>query len=829
MHFEVSVKNLDILFICLATNNTDYELYINGKLESLISTSDVPRCMNEKKDPIEPLIYQNSGIIISDLKMTHFVDQTNNIKNLFERSKLKSNENPLSEEIFKKNHTIHEFKASIKNDNFFESQNHQKSGKMSETFSEKNNDFSFVETINRFKKIVKNFDSISSKFYPNDTTVVERKITYRNLRSILKNYEFLFSVISLVSPPLLSSDLSQNEVFSQLTLQEHISHDTNSFQTPFCGIAFKTLRKTIERFFVVDIHLFQTLYSMLSETPFLIKKCLTTEPCDHLTDIVIYDQALFLLRCVFLTDEEQCQLTEDILASKNYSVVNLCPTEDNYIKRIINCAKITASPMISFRALFPSIIDVHFEEELNSISSLVTTNFDFAHKCRFEQITEKNVRLVFSFKNQQSELILENYTLKLDNNEKSVEINCLDIKSIVLLADIRECHTLKLKTNSVKVRLIAKSIENSTTSSLKLSKSVLNLPNGALNFSIIFSKKGNSFLGILTASAIKSLSPRPHSTSLHLPFMDLINEKVNPAFFDISTVIDLSLRFEINCFSKVEYEKNQRTVSLLKFKPNEYISNAKALKISLESLFPKCAVSFNSFGPVKIGEFRLFLKGFFQTQFSSSTSIDLFSNSESTGKADINEIYVRLCFLIVENFPIDGLIEAQNSYFNFHKISSIIVQPLNEDEVNLAKNQTSRTSKTVTTRFVCNNYGCSMNFDSKENVEKCNGHHGTWDFGHTGTNLEDAMKDGSCLLWEPHWTCCGRNWKEQCSNFHFHEHKDNRMNIDLEDLYSQKVFRKNIRQNWLKKISNIENLDEMGIRKRISHYCTKNALKLTVS
>ena len=60
---------------------------------------------------------------------------------------------------------------------------------------------------------------------------------------------------------------------------------------------------------------------------------------------------------------------------------------------------------------------------------------------------------------------------------------------------------------------------------------------------------------------------------------------------------------------------------------------------------------------------------------------------------------------------------------------------------------------------MCSNYGCGTTFFENEN-EGCNGHDGTWDFGHTGISITETLeeykkKKSKKILWKPHWSCCG--------------------------------------------------------------------------
>ena len=340
--------------------------------------------------------------------------------------------------------------------------------------------------------------------------------------------------------------------------------------------------------------------------------------------------------------------------------------------------------------------------------------------------------------------------------------------------------------------------------------------------------KREMVIGFLMVIPVPKHALRPQTDISLNPRLDLLDVAVNPSPFDLSKIFDLPLRFDVNIYSKVEFQKHQNTVSFCKIKLNEYLTNARRAKSAIESMFVKSIISFNSFGPIKIGEFKIALKGFFRNSLGNRNEIVLFSNQESSTAVDITQIYERVCFGLVENFPAENFCNAQSNFFEFHNLSIINTLPLNEEEVLSGKQSDRKSMKVETTQQTCNNYGCSAVYDIKENIEKCLGHHGTWDFGHTGTSLELSLQQSAQLLWNPHWTCCGRSWSEQCSNFHFHENRKNRAAIDLEDPFNQKRFKKNIRTNWLQRIKALGTPDESGLRKKISKFAEKTVGKAGV-
>lgn len=686
--------------------------------------------------------------------------------------------------------------------------------------------FNFELFVTTSKALLEEYALDKHPFYPATATVFERKISVKNIRTMLKNYEFLYSLVSMVSPTV-GARQSVAAAIAYLPLQERVGGDKGRFQTPFAPITLNSFKRCVQRFFQTDPYMFDLILALLKATPYYITGYLSADKDIHCKNVIIYDKALFLLRKLFLTEKEQCRITEAILSSGSFCTVSVHEDEDFLIKRLFAIKGVQLPTKVALRSLFPDILEVNYDEELSTAKVAIDDSLRIHKNCKIEQLAEGQVKISLTDNSGSAlESILNNYTLL---SALPTEFTCKSIQSIMLCADMREVYKIVIRAPEQIVKIVSKNYDKQSKHTRPHQKYKIDFPLGLSAFHFVLSGKDNSILGCIFASTIEPLTPRPESFSFLDPMLSLLPHCVNPEPYDLSAFYDLALRFDINTFSKTEYDLNHNTVSLLKYKPNEYISNAKTAKSILESMFPKSLISFNSFGTVKIGELKVYLKGLFRTQFSCTNEIELYSNSDGNPSFDFVEVYERLCYAVIENFPLDGFVEAQNKYFEQLKLSMTSVRQLNEEEVGNGKAATSRATIGVTVQVVCNNYGCSETYEVKENHARCKGHPGTWDFGHTGVKVESAITNANSLLWKPHWTCCGKGWGDQCSSFHFHETKQNRVAIDLEDPFSQRVFKKNIRQNWMNKIKRLQNVGERQLRKRISQFCSKNGCKAGVS
>lgn len=805
----------------MATNQNDYEVYVNGKLKSLVSTADTPK-VAKAEDPLVNVKLSSSDFFrVGNFKLCELIDQTNDIHSFYETNKKRSAEKILTNEKFNRDKTFYDFYATQLGSLTVGSNScRSRRGSMDSDFERVEFDFNaFVELA---KEKLAQIDEKEHVFYSVEANVFERKITLKNLRSIFKNYDFVFSVVSLLSPPI-GNDSFVNTAVSELTLQEFVLADKTRFPVPFYAVAFETFKNLLRRFFPFDKFLYKTIRKILEKTPYFFKS-LGIEKNVYLSQVVVYDKALLLLRSVFLTAAERCQINEEILSSNDFMVVNTHEVEDVHIRRIFSAAGLLPHPQVTFRGLFPDILEVNFEEEFSMAKTTLDLDFTVDYEIEIEQMRDAVVYLRFICKDRMTETIFPGYLLM--NTEAKVRFGCRELQRVVLEADMREVLKVTLFAGTRIINLISKTEAQQMNCTKNSKEYTLEFKQGCSVWTPVFSSKDHSVLGFVFGVPVLPRTARSTSLMMAEPLLELVDTPVNPKAFEMSNVLDLPVRFDINAFSKNEFEKTQKTVNLIKFKPSETVSSGHIAKNALESMFNKASVSFNSFGPVRIGEFKVSVRGFFKTHLQPTTEIILSRNSEKSSRFDLNQIYEQFCFALIENFPYDNFLDSQNEFFKRKRVSIYSIQNLNEEEVISIHKKNSRASTAVNTRTVCNSYGCTVSFDTKENIDKCIGHPGTWDFGHTGTNLEEAMKDGH-LLWNAHWTCCGRGWNEQCSSFHFHEHRENRVAIDLEDPFSQKVFRKNIRQNWLGKVSALRN-DEAQIRWKIGQFCVKQGIKVLV-
>ena len=138
----------------------------------------------------------------------------------------------------------------------------------------------------------------------------------------------------------------------------------------------------------------------------------------------------------------------------------------------------------------------------------------------------------------------------------------------------------------------------------------------------------------------------------------------------------------------------------------------------------------------------------------------------------------------------------------------------------------------------CSSYGCWKEFTEEDN-EVCFSHFGVWDFGHTGISIQQSLKEMKSgkfetILWPPHWTCCGKGWKDSCGKKHMHRgpafHKFSKNeNFDVErEFESKSIFKKIVRPSWISQVKKFHKYDKGKIKRVIKDFALKYSFEPNV-
>ena len=125
--------------------------------------------------------------------------------------------------------------------------------------------------------------------------------------------------------------------------------------------------------------------------------------------------------------------------------------------------------------------------------------------------------------------------------------------------------------------------------------------------------------------------------------------------------------------------------------------------------------------------------------------------------------------------------------------------------------------KEKTENKICLNWGCNQAFRDTNDLNtkiSCKCHPGKFDHGSTGTRMESYMREiklsineRKTALWEPHWTCCRKEWDHPGCKLTYHK---GRFPEDVEannlrpyvwpDIRAKLLFEKAVSDKWMENI-----------------------------
>ena len=831
--FEVNLpmKKTYAHFIGLVCSAIDYRIYVNGKPELIVSGEIQPKSFEgrEKKPNFYLIMPNTSELQVNDVRLEALGTETVDFGDYYRATMLKITNEKVSKEKFKENKTLFNFFTQTVTN---KTNSLQWSGEQTffrNTAEARASAFSFDSFCIATRHHIKNFEEPKNPIYSKETSILERKLIFKTLRSIFKSYEFLFSVVSLIAPPITFDNSCLG--LSELKTHRVFRLDKFKRRLPIYPITFSCFKRILQKYFPIHEGIFQILQRILVQTPYFCKQVEGLEKEDLLENVIFYDKALLLLRKLFLKKDEENALLEQLISHRSFSFVDTDDFGDSAIKQAICNMGIKMKPEIVYDTFFAKLpLEASFDE-------LGSAGFNYSETLedavwQFTKNEEDNLIFYTPESAKAMPEVFNGYSLK-KKEHYNLAFKCSEITKISLKASVKSIFKIYIQVGKTKIKLIAKDYDKGLKNDTKHEKYVYRTTSSLLAVVPIVSTRDNTILGFylpLSTDGVLRISHglgkiKSHAGESHFDNQMQICEvncpNLNPSPYNTQLIFNLPVRLDINCFTKQEYERYANTTSLIKFKINEYIKACKDFKDALENFLSKAIFSFNQFPLEKIGQFKIALKGDFSDGNKLAEEKILFQNKKGERFPNLNTVYDNLCFAAVDHFPLDNIVQAQSRFFQARdlQISSVA----NMDEEVVEKDNFLKTWRNFvqTETYECTNFGCSETFKYSENTVRCNGHFGTWDFGHTGTNTQTAAQDDFKALWDPHWTCCGKPWEEKCSNFHFHKHKTNRVKIDLDDPFNQKYFKKKIRSNWMKQLKKVHTFNQSGVRNRIQKYASR--------
>ena len=695
-------------------------------------------------------------------------------------------------------------------------------------------------------ELLENVKDINNELFPCSLSVAERKMAIRDIKDVMFKYIFIHKCLTLISPPIKEEAL--NVQFNFIKCNKILRHEKFRRHYPIYPISFDSLAKFLKRTFGLKKESIALLKNIISLTPFYWPKISAYKETE--ADVVQYDKALYLLSELFLKPSHLDVITETLLVTNSFERIGLADedsTEISTINYLICNTRLNNITQRSYRMMMIAPFD-GYNYDLN----------EFIEKQSFLKYSMVNFKIKRQGDGSNSRIIIEHFedaTTYCTENTLNLTVD----KDYDINTNAEPILMIKAKINKIDSNL-EKLIIYTTERKIKLSSGQYNKehtykkvlkPEYLIDNIYIFTKD-NKINGIFC------------TLNTEEPIQDfdvLKQQRIVPSDFDLLSLNDLKLRFDITYFSKAQLEKYSNSISIIKYDVNAYTRNVNYVIDFLESLFLNCSTVCNAIEPFNIGEFRVFVLGINNNgkfvvnsdkrnssgtlkrqevaTYESAVNInryDLFKNTSDKSFPEIENLYFNICELILQHSEVSLLVEKQLSFLHENNMATeeCSRNRIEEEMIDVKEQTTSVKRKPATGIAKCVNYTCGKDFEHSNN-ELCTGHTGTWDFGHTGITIEDTLKEynkekSSKVLWKPHWTCCGRKWEEACSAIHKHVSSEmdpgKRFEIDTNTKECQKWFKKNIRKTWISQLNKFHRLNEYQVKEKIKMFAARKNIKM---
>ena len=412
------------------------------------------------------------------------------------------------------------------------------------------------------------------------------------------------------------------------------------------------------------------------------------------------------------------------------------------------------------------------------------------------------------------QFVLKNYQLDI---KEVVEIDSESLVSIIIRSSLKRIEVIEWHSRLGIFRCVASDNQESGSERSGLYPNTLLLPSNFYQLvPILNSTSLIGFSAICRPVRPSSDTFSPVSKAEHQAMA--LTTYSNPLSFDPMMTLNLPVRFEVTSFTAKDFTKYSNTISLIKYNPATYLERTNQFQESLEDFFGQASVSFNTTPPTKVSQFSVSLKGNF---VNGKNEVVLVQDNGPNSQSILTQIFERLCFALVDNYSVDNFLRCQSSFYARHP-SLASLRPFDPESipVNQLAGESNR-KKPDTELRTCSNYGCAERFTNLENPMKCKGHTGTWDFGHTGKNTQEATDGSFVPLWKAHWTCCGKEWSSQCQRLHVHNSDPRKSPVDTSSPHDQIKFKKNIRRNWMFQLTKYIPESDAALRLKVDKFAVK--------
>lgn len=625
----------------------------------------------------------------------------------------------------------------------------------------------------------------------------ERAKAISDCQKINQQIGQIFKVLSALSVPVTSDS---DEGDGRCGLSAAILLDQHQTRAPAFLISPEKFERCLKEFFGI------TEIGMIYIRNFISKaQVRVSKKSANFGTHFAYDRLLILLWEVF----ENGQLFEE---GEEYQMTAVLPAAHYYLQTLCKFQRLLGSGHIPNTRVVLALADSDIGNETLGLTQAISALEIKMVSLKFENVEKKTkicVQIESEDKTKSDIEVLTQFSLEgelsqgvtVDLSKESLQaltiVKCLETSKLILVEFRFGERVIKLGKADPKVK--AEVFELNFESEPKLIAPIV---------------KGEELVGF---AGVINYFPKD------LPRLGL---KKIPTNFDLDSFYDLPLRIDVSCYSKEQLELYSTTINVLKFNLNNFSKDCNKMLDFLEQTFPNCSVLVNQVEPETIGTFTVRVLGVNEQKGGLEDHIIC----SSTQIPSVESILDQFAIMFLEHGNAELMLQKQKTFLGRRKFNSEGNCRLGEDQVENDLYLSRSRRQADSGKLKCTGIGCGFEFDAQRN-SKCRSHFGKWDFGHTGVTISSAARDGSKgVWWEPHWTCCGRGWKDPCTNFHLHTgvpiEKFVEIPVNQENPETQQYYRKRVRESWLKYLERFRIPDEAALKERISKYCTKYFQKM---
>ena len=640
----------------------------------------------------------------------------------------------------------------------------------------------FYEIVENCKKLLNDIKNKENSVFGR-MIVSARRVAINQIKSVLQRYVFIHKGLTLLSPPVYNDNAEAPFTF----LKHNKSLRNSNYQDyyPLYPIDVKGFRLFFKMHFDMNEDAIDVMVNLAHQTPFVWRK--NNKNTDRENGIIFYDKLIYCFLFVFLEQERIELIKETLLVLGDYEFISLNEESERRLNFLNGVSCTFQDKQIS-----------------KSLKSLPITNLDYSD-IYIEEPGEVENRL---------KSVIQSMAITPSENKEGCSIVITDTEGNSheqkLNMKIKEPSAINFSDEFInKIKVKTDQQGNIKKISFKTSERKVKLTHPDIGKDLVktvFEPTNliNNLFFLVKDNVLKTVLFIYEEKEFIKDFNYLKQQDIIPSPFDINSLNDVKLRFDLHYFSKEQLSKYKNSISVLKYDVNLYTKKVNEIIDFFENVFGRSSIYTNDEEPTNIGEFSVFMLGITNQPYV------FFKNKRNNHFPSLEYLYRKICELILNNS--DPFVLSQKQQTKLQRLkrydSDLKRERIEEESIVNEEFVFTKSRDAVPDVMTCVNYTCGKEFE-RTDTDLCVGHTGSWDFGHTGVSIVETLAEydkpkSDKILWKAHWTCCGRKWEESCSAIHNHTgeyfDRSKKIDIDTNDIDFQKVFKKRVRATWINQL-----------------------------